>query len=142
MFKLDLNPFTVRFLILFEIIFSTVVGRVSRRHTVASRRHTVASRRHTVASRYELLLESFCEQIGARITEVLQNLHHLIQCEFNTSSVASVELETEVGPGPGHPKNCIRERKPEEPVGHSAALLNVFLFQGQSAGGCKDLTCL
>lgn len=77
---------------------------VPRRRTVVPRRHTVGSRRHTDVTRHELLFESFCEQIGARITEVLQNLHHLVQCEFNTSSVASVELETEVGPGPGHPK--------------------------------------
>uniref|UniRef100_A0A3P9B3S1 Integrase core domain-containing protein n=1 Tax=Maylandia zebra TaxID=106582 RepID=A0A3P9B3S1_9CICH len=65
-------------------------------------------------TRHELVLfESFSQQIGglSEITEALQNVHHLVQCEINISSVAIIELETEVGLGPGHPKIVLeRER--------------------------------
>uniref|UniRef100_A0A3P9C2H8 Integrase core domain-containing protein n=1 Tax=Maylandia zebra TaxID=106582 RepID=A0A3P9C2H8_9CICH len=65
-------------------------------------------------TRHELVLfESFSQPIGglSEITEALQNVHHLVQCEINISSVAIIELETEVGLGPGHPKIVLeRER--------------------------------
>ncbi|XP_039478169.1 uncharacterized protein LOC120443474 [Oreochromis aureus] len=65
-------------------------------------------------TRHELVLfESFSQQIGglSEITEALQNVHHLVQCEINISSVAIIELETEVGLGPGHPKIVLEREK-------------------------------
>lgn len=65
-------------------------------------------------TRHELILfESFSEQIGgvSEITEALQILHHLVQCEVNASSMPIVEQETEVGPGPGHPKIVMEREK-------------------------------
>uniref|UniRef100_A0AAZ1X781 Integrase core domain-containing protein n=1 Tax=Oreochromis aureus TaxID=47969 RepID=A0AAZ1X781_OREAU len=65
-------------------------------------------------TRHELVLfESFSHQIGglSEITEALQNIHHLVQCEINISSVAIIELETEVGLGPGHPKIVLEREK-------------------------------
>uniref|UniRef100_A0A3P8U8Y1 Integrase catalytic domain-containing protein n=1 Tax=Amphiprion percula TaxID=161767 RepID=A0A3P8U8Y1_AMPPE len=63
-------------------------------------------------TRHELILfESFSEQIGGitEITEALQNLHYLVQCDINASSMPIVEHETEVGPGSGHPKIIIEK---------------------------------
>uniref|UniRef100_A0A3Q1AXH4 Integrase core domain-containing protein n=1 Tax=Amphiprion ocellaris TaxID=80972 RepID=A0A3Q1AXH4_AMPOC len=63
-------------------------------------------------TRHELILfESFSEQIGGitEITETLQNLHYLVQCNINDSSMPIVEHETEVGPGSGHPKIIIQK---------------------------------
>ncbi|CAI5637637.1 unnamed protein product [Oreochromis niloticus] len=65
-------------------------------------------------TRHELVLfESFSQQIGglSEITEALQNVHHLVQCEINITSVGIIELETEVGLGPGHPKIVLEREK-------------------------------
>ena len=60
-----------------------------------------------------ILFGSFSEQIGgvSEITEALQNLHHVVQREINASSMPIVELETEVGAGPGPPKIVIEKEK-------------------------------
>lgn len=65
-------------------------------------------------TRHDLILfGSFSEQIGgvSEITEALQNLHHVVQREIDASSMPIVEQETEVGPGPGHPKIVIEKEK-------------------------------
>uniref|UniRef100_A0A669ES34 Integrase core domain-containing protein n=1 Tax=Oreochromis niloticus TaxID=8128 RepID=A0A669ES34_ORENI len=65
-------------------------------------------------TRHELVLfESFSQQIGglSEVTEALQNVHHLVQCEINITSVGIIELETEVGLGPGHPKIVLEREK-------------------------------
>lgn len=65
-------------------------------------------------TRHELILfESFSQQIGglSEVTEALQNVHHLVQCEINITSVGIIELETEVGLGPGHPKIVLEREK-------------------------------
>uniref|UniRef100_I3KBR5 Integrase core domain-containing protein n=1 Tax=Oreochromis niloticus TaxID=8128 RepID=I3KBR5_ORENI len=65
-------------------------------------------------TRHELVLfESFSQQIGglSEITEALQNVHHLVKCEINITSVGIIELETEVGLGPGHPKIVLEREK-------------------------------
>uniref|UniRef100_A0A3P8SBA6 Integrase core domain-containing protein n=1 Tax=Amphiprion percula TaxID=161767 RepID=A0A3P8SBA6_AMPPE len=69
-----------------------------------------------------ILFESFSQQIGGvtEITEALQNLHYLVQCDINDSSMPIVEHETEVGPGSGHP-NVTIERE------HLKNLLDTYL---------------
>lgn len=65
-------------------------------------------------ARHQLFLfESFSEQIGgvSEIIEALQNLYHAVQWELNISSTPIVELEMEIGPGPGHPKIVIEREK-------------------------------
>ena len=73
-----------------------------------------------------ILFGSFSEQIGgvSEITEALQNLHHVVQREINPSSMPIVELETEVGAGPGPPQIVI-EKENLKFAGHiSASLLH------------------
>lgn len=64
--------------------------------------------------RHELILfESLSHQIDgvSDIVEALHNIHLLIQREISASFMTTVEQETEVGPGPGHPKIIIEEEK-------------------------------